>query len=125
VLNPEAVSHYLTRLHVHPSQTIYSNVHALPPAHVLRFQNGRLHVERYWEPPDIVEGIAAEEAVERFRHLFDTAIRKQLVADVPVGVLLSGGIDSSTVAAVASQRQPGVRTSRAAWPNAVEPPISS
>jgi asparagine synthase (glutamine-hydrolysing) len=77
---------------------------------VLRFQNGRLRVERYWQPPDIVDGIAAEEAVERFRHLFDTAIRKQLVADVPVGVLLSGGIDSSTVAAVASQRQPGVRT---------------
>jgi len=110
VLNPQAVSHYLTRLHVHPSQTIYSNVHALPPAHVLRFQNGRLRVERYWEPPDIVGGIAAEEAVEHFRHLFDTAIRKQLVAEVPVGVLLSGGIDSSTVAAVASQHQPGVRT---------------
>jgi asparagine synthase (glutamine-hydrolysing) len=110
VLNPEAVSHYLTRLHVHPSQTIYSNLQALPPAHLLKFQNGRLRVERYWQPPDIVEGIAAEEAVERFRHLFDAAIRKQLVADVPVGVLLSGGIDSSTVAAVASQRQPGVRT---------------
>ncbi len=110
VLNPAAVGHYLTRLHVHPSQTIYSNVHALPPAYVLRFQDGRLRVEPYWQPPDIVEGIAAEVAVERFRHLFDTAIRKQLVADVPVGVLLSGGIDSSTVAAVASQRQPGVRT---------------
>jgi asparagine synthase (glutamine-hydrolysing) len=51
-----------------------------------------------------------EEAVERFRHLFEAAIEKQLVADVPVGVLLSGGVDSSTVAAVASQRQPGVRT---------------
>jgi len=47
---------------------------------------------------------------ERFRYLFDTAIRSQLVADVPVGVLLSGGADSSTVAAVASKHQPGVRT---------------
>jgi asparagine synthase (glutamine-hydrolysing) len=110
VLNPEAVSHYLTRLHVHPAQTIYSNVQALPPAHVLRFHNGRLRVERYWQPPDIIEGIAPEEAVDCFRHLFETAVRKQLVADVPVGVLLSGGIDSSTVAAVASRHQPGVRT---------------
>ncbi len=110
VLDPRAVSHYLTRLHVHPSQTIYSNIHALPPAHVLRFQNGRLSVGRYWQPPDMVERIATEEAVEHFRHLFKTAIRKQLVADVPVGVLLSGGIDSSTVAAVASQCQPGIRT---------------
>ncbi len=110
VLNPQALSHYLTRLHVHPSQTIYSNVHALPPAHVLRFHNGHLRSERYWQPPDILEEIGAEEAVERFRYLFDTAIRRQLVADVPVGVLLSGGIDSSTVAAVASRHQPGLRT---------------
>ncbi len=110
VLNPEALNHYLTRLHVHPAQTIYSNVQALPPAHVLRFHNGRLRVERYWQPPEIIEGIAPEEAIDCFRHLFDTAVRKQLVADVPVGVLLSGGIDSSTVAAVASRHQPGVRT---------------
>jgi asparagine synthase (glutamine-hydrolysing) len=110
VLNLEAVSHYLTRLHLHPSQTIYTNIHILPPAHVLRFQDGRLKVERYWQPPDVVEGIAMEDAVERFRHLLEAAVQKQLVADVPVGVLLSGGVDSSTVAAVASQRQPGVRT---------------
>ncbi len=110
ILNPEAVSHYLDRLYVHPSHTIYTNVHILPPAHVLRFQNGRLHVTRYWQPPDVLEGIGMEQAVERFRHLFDTAIRKQLVADVPIGVLLSGGIDSSTVAAAASRLQPGVRT---------------
>lgn len=110
VLNPEAVSHYLTRLHVHPSHTIYTSVHILPPAHRLQFRNGRLWVERYWDAPDVVEGIAMEEAVERFRYLFDSAVRKQLVADVPVGVLLSGGVDSSTVAAVASESQPGVRT---------------
>jgi asparagine synthase (glutamine-hydrolysing) len=110
VLNLQAVSHYLTRVHLHPSHTIYTNVHVLPPAHVLRFQDGRLGVERYWQPPEVLEGIVMEEAVERFRHLFEVAIQKQLVADVPVGVLLSGGVDSSTVAAVASQRQPGVRT---------------
>ena len=110
VLNREAVSHYLSRLHVHPAQTIYSNVHVLPPAHVLRFHNGRLQVERYWNPPDILEDISMEEAVGRFQDLFTAAVRKQLVADVPVGVLLSGGLDSSTVAAVVSQQQAGVNT---------------
>jgi asparagine synthase (glutamine-hydrolysing) len=110
VLNMEAVSHYLTRVHLHPSHTIYTNVHILPPAHMLRFQGGRLHLERYWQPPDVLEDIAMEEAVECFRYLFEAAIEKQLVADVPVGVLLSGGVDSSTVAAVAGQRQPGLRT---------------
>ena len=109
-LNLEALSHYLTRLHVHPSHTIYANVHVLPPAHVLRFRRGRLTIERYWQPPDVLEGITMEDAVERFRHLFENAVGKQLVADVPVGVLLSGGVDSSTVAAVASRSQPGVST---------------
>jgi asparagine synthase (glutamine-hydrolysing) len=110
VLNVSAVSHYLVRLYLHPSHTIYTNVHILPPAHLLRFRGGRLRVERYWQPPDVLEDVAMEDAVERFRHLFNTAVRKQFIADVPVGVLLSGGVDSSTVAAVASQFQPGVRT---------------
>jgi asparagine synthase (glutamine-hydrolysing) len=110
VLNPEAVSHYLARLHVHPAQTIYTNIHALPPAHRLRFSAGVLRIERYWQPPDAVETMAMPAAVERFRELFDAAVRKQLTADVPVGVLLSGGVDSSTVAAVASRCRPGVRT---------------
>jgi len=110
ILNACAVSHYLVRLHVHPSHTIYTNVHILPPAHMLRFRNGRLRVERYWQPPDVLEDVPMEDAVERFRHLFDTAVRRQLVADVPVGVLLSGGVDSSTVAAAASRHQPAVRT---------------
>jgi asparagine synthase (glutamine-hydrolysing) len=110
VLNLKAVSHYLTRLHTHPAQTIYTNVHILPPAHVLRFRNGQVRIERYWEPPEVLENISMKDAVERFRHLFDTAVRKQLVADVPVGILLSGGVDSSTVVAAASQRQSRVCT---------------
>jgi asparagine synthase (glutamine-hydrolysing) len=110
ILNLEGVSHYLSRLHVHPAHTIYTNIHVLPPAHVLRFENGRLRIERYWEPPQATVTMPEREAVERFRELFDRAVRKQLVADVPVGILLSGGVDSSTVAAVASQHKPGVST---------------
>jgi asparagine synthase (glutamine-hydrolysing) len=110
VLSRRAVSQYLTRLHVHPAHTIYANVHALPPAHVLRWRRGKVRVERYWQPPQAVLDITMDAAVERFRALFDQAVRRQLVADVPVGVLLSGGIDSTTVAAVASQMQPGLQT---------------
>ncbi len=110
VISEEALTHYLIRLHTHPTQTIYKNVCVLPPAHLLRFQDGHLHIERYWQPPEIDGRITMEEATGRFRELFDEAVRKQLVADVPLGVLLSGGVDSSTVAAVASRWQPGVRT---------------
>jgi len=110
VLNRQALSHYLQRLHVHPTQTIYANIHVLPPAHVLRFDEGRPEVARYWEPPDVAEGMTMPEAAERFRELFDAAVRTQLVADVPVGVFLSGGVDSSTVAAVASRHTQGLKT---------------
>lgn len=110
VLSRSALSHYLQRLHVHPTQTIYENVHVLPPAHRLRFSAGRLEVSRYWEPPAVLEKVTLPEATERFRDLLDVAVQKQLVADVPVGVLLSGGVDSSTVTSVASRYQQGVRT---------------
>lgn len=109
-LSRQAISHYIQRLHVHPTHTIYSNVHVLPPAHGLRFQAGRLEVFRYWDPPNVVERARVTDAVERFRELFDAAIQKQLVADVPVGVFLSGGVDSSTVAAVASRHRQGVKS---------------
>lgn len=113
VLSPRAISQYLTRLHVHPAHTIYANVHVLPPAHVLRWRQGKLRVTRYWQPAQPTQatlGMTMDDAAERFRELFDQAVRRQLVADVPVGVLLSGGVDSSTVAAVASQRQPALQT---------------
>ena len=110
ILNTEAVSHYLQRIHAHPSHTIYLNVHVLPPAHVLQFCGGRLKLRRYWELPDIDKDVTMQDAIERFRELFDAAVRKQLVADVPVGVLLSGGVDSSTVTAVANQHQPALKT---------------
>lgn len=120
VLNREAVSHYLRRLHVHPSHTIYANIQVLPPAHALRFSGGHVAIERYWEPPAVDPRIGLDEAVERFRELFEAAVHKQLVADVPVGVLLSGGVDSSTVAAVASRRQPGLATFSFGFSDAVE-----
>ncbi|MBT0653030.1 asparagine synthase (glutamine-hydrolyzing) [Geomobilimonas luticola] len=110
VLNREALAHYLQYLYVHPLQTIYGNIHALPPAHSLRWRDERVSVERYWTLPKTVEKIAPAEAVERFRELFDRAVARQLVADVPVGAFLSGGLDSSTVVAVASRHQARIKT---------------
>lgn len=110
VLSLEGISHYLQHGHVHPARTIYSNVHVLPPAHMLRFREGRVTVRRYWDYPAVLPHLELSEAVERFRDLFEGAVRKQLVADVPVGVFLSGGTDSSTVAAVASLFQPDLKT---------------
>lgn len=109
-LDGDAIAHYLKYLYVHPYQTIYRNVHTLPPAHLLRYKDGKVTVERYWRLPPVDERIALGEATEQFRQLFDQAVARQLVADVPVGAFLSGGLDSSTVVAAASRHQAGLKT---------------
>ena len=109
-LNRRALGHYLKYLYVNPNETIYSNVFTLPPAHTLSFREGRLEVRRYWDLPAGAEPVSEREAVEEFRRLFERAVEKQLVADVPVGAFLSGGLDSSSVVAVASRSYPRLKT---------------
>jgi asparagine synthase (glutamine-hydrolysing) len=110
VINPEALAHYMKRLYVHTRQSIYRNVHTLPPAHCLRYSGGRISVERYWSLPEPRDVISMSEAVEEFRRLLDRAVAQQLIADVTVGAFLSGGLDSSTIVAVASRHQKGLQT---------------
>jgi asparagine synthase (glutamine-hydrolysing) len=110
VLDEEAVAHYMKYLYVHPHRSIYRNVHVLPPAHFLRHAEGRIRVERYWKLPATDSKIDLSEAVGRFRMLFEQAVSRQLVADVPVGAFLSGGLDSSTIVAVASRFCPKLQT---------------
>src|SRR5262249_23045481 len=101
VLSRSSLAHYVQRLYVHPHRTIYENIHALPPAHCLRYAAGHVTVERYWRLPTPGADMSMDEAVERFRGLLDRAVKQQLVADVPVGGFLSGGLDSTTLVAVA------------------------
>lgn len=105
-----SLEHYLRHLYVHPHRTIYRNVHVLPPAHRLCWRDGRVDVAAYWAPPPVEPGISARDATERFRALLDRAVRRQLVADVPVGLFLSGGLDSSTIVALAARAHGGPRT---------------
>lgn len=106
-LSRSALAHYLRRLYVHPSQTIYENIHVLPPAHTLLIQDGQARIERYWSLPqtrdESLGAIDEREAIEEFRRLFERAVSRQMVADVPVAAFLSGGLDSSSVVAAAAQ----------------------
>ena len=105
-----SVAHYLKHLYVNPYKTIYSNIFVLPPAHTLAYSDGKLTIRRYWQPPAIDNNIGLEEAARKFKDLFSKAVASQLVADVPVGAFLSGGIDSSSVVAIASQYQKKLKT---------------
>ena len=110
VLSMDSLTHYLRHLYVHPHKTIYENVFTLPPAHYLTFRDGKISVKRYWRLPSTNNTVSLNEAAEKFRHLFRESVRKQLVADVPVGAFLSGGIDSSLVVGAAAEYKDRIRT---------------
>ncbi|MBV9960509.1 MAG: asparagine synthase (glutamine-hydrolyzing) [Acidobacteria bacterium] len=102
-LNLEALRHYLSFDYVPAPLSIYEGIQKLPAAHTLTLEDGEARVERYWclsyktraDVPDEAEAAA------HLKELLSDAVRMRLVSDVPLGVLLSGGVDSSTVAALA------------------------
>jgi asparagine synthase (glutamine-hydrolysing) len=110
VIDREAIVRYLQRQCARVDQSIYANIRALPPGHYLRYRQGQVQVARYWSLPEVEDDINSEEAVERFRALLRDSVRRQLVADVPVGAFLSGGLDSSTICVVASELAGNLRT---------------
>jgi asparagine synthase (glutamine-hydrolysing) len=105
-LDREAVAAYLRLGYFPAPQTIYQAVRKLPPGHLLTVDHGgRVAVEQYWDHdvasagPEVAD-IDEESATETLDRMLQEAVAGQLVSDVPVGVFLSGGIDSSTVAAL-------------------------
>ena len=102
-LNLQALRQYLSFDYVPAPLSIYEGINKLPAAHKLVLENGRVCVERYWQLSyKTAEPVPSEQdAAERLRELLADAVRMRLVSDVPLGVLLSGGVDSSTVAALA------------------------
>ncbi|MCC7350012.1 MAG: asparagine synthase (glutamine-hydrolyzing) [Phycisphaerales bacterium] len=103
LINPHidllSVDAVLSLFYVPPDRTIYQDVFTLPPAHAAIFRpQGRMECWRYWEPVFSNRSISESEAVEGIRTLVQQAVRRQKVADVPVGCFLSGGLDSTTIA---------------------------
>lgn len=102
-LDRVALDAYVSLLYVPPDRTIYNNIHTLRPAHSLTYQDGELKIERYWQPRYSQNTIEEGDAIEGVRTLLARAVERQMVADVPVGAFLSGGLDSTTIVALMSQ----------------------
>src|SRR2546422_9899004 len=101
-LDPAAVDDYLALGYVPSPRTIFRGVHALPPAHWLRWRAGGLETGRYWRP-DFREPVLSgreDDLVDELDARLNDAVRSHLLADVPVGEFLAGGIDSSLGAAL-------------------------
>ncbi len=101
-IDAQALKQFLTFLYVPSPATIYERIRQLPPGHTLIFTRGRLSLRRYWalKPDPEAALLEGEEAEERLLALLKETVKLHLISDVPLGVFLSGGIDSGTVVAM-------------------------
>jgi asparagine synthase (glutamine-hydrolysing) len=106
-LEPRAVEDYFALGYIPEPKTIYRNVYKLRPGHTLMLKRGKVPAEeKYWDIPfrPVSVGTAAEIEAE-LRDRLKEAVQVRLVADVPLGAFLSGGVDSSAVVAMMAQLQ--------------------
>ncbi len=119
--NLEAIDEYLTLQYVPGPHTAYREIHKLEAAHVAVVETGKALVTRpYWQKPAGPELSGdVEELARELRRLLEAAVKKRLVADVPLGAFLSGGLDSSTIVGLmATQTSRPVKTFSIGFPDA-------
>jgi asparagine synthase (glutamine-hydrolysing) len=97
-IDPSALRDFLFHGYVPAPKTIYCGIHKLPAAHKLLWQDGRVSIERFWNPSTTIIERSAENTLLELDALLGEVIPQHTVSDVPVGVFLSGGIDSAVTA---------------------------
>ena len=100
-VNLEAMHHYLTYQYVPSPLTMFQGIRKLPPAHFLIWEKGSISIRRYWKLSFRGKANMTEkEYEERILNLLEESVKLRLVSDVPLGVFLSGGIDSTAVVGI-------------------------
>lgn len=104
----ETLARFLAYEYIPTPASIYREVFKLRPGHYLTYADGRMATRGYWDIPlpDSSMNLSESDCCERLRDLAGRAVRQRLVSDVPLGVLLSGGIDSSAVLALMAEAVP-------------------
>ena len=109
--DPVAAYRFLSFEYLPGNASGWTGVHKLEPGTIMRVRDGRVSIDHYWRPQThrgAQRAVGEAEATERLDVLLSDAVRRQIVADVPVGVFLSGGLDSSLLAALAVRAAPDV-----------------
>lgn len=102
--NLQALHLFLNLRYIPGDQTLFAGIQRLPAGHVLKWQQGLAQVIRYWNPQyDIDYAHNEDYFAEGIRYHLKEAVRRQLVSEVPLGLYLSGGMDSSSIVAFAAQ----------------------
>src|SRR5438128_3774747 len=103
--NRAVLSEVLATRYTSGIETLFEGIYKLLPGHRLVYENGRVRIDQYWDvpldgPDPAIARLPEAAVVDRFRGLLQESVRLRLMADVPLGMFLSGGIDSSAVAAL-------------------------
>lgn len=109
-LSRESLNTYFRFLYVPAPFTIWKHVHKLQPGHMILVKNRQIKVEKYWdyEALDLLKDKSS--ILSQTKNLIEDSVKLQLVSDRPVGIYLSGGIDSTIIAGVASSLSPHIKT---------------
>ena len=113
VVDPSAILDFAAQRCIPAPKSLFKNIYKLKPAHYLSYniENGFLSEHQYWHLPTHVEGQKEPHSLQaELREWVDQSVREQLVADVPVGLFLSGGLDSSVLCEAASRHTPNIRS---------------
>lgn len=116
-LNATAVIDYVNLQYVPAPLTLLKGIYKLEPGHCLTWKAGHVEIEQLWDPVPKPVPVGIAEAAETLYTMLQDAVRRQLVSDVPVGLFLSGGLDSSAILACAARvHQAKLRAYNIAYP---------
>ncbi len=102
-VDPAALDAFLTLMYIPPNRTVYKNIQVLPPSSSLTLKNGKVKITKYWELEKKPIAISYEDAKEEVKRLLKNSVENIMVADVEIGSMLSGGVDSTLVTHLAQQ----------------------
>jgi asparagine synthase (glutamine-hydrolysing) len=109
-INIEAFKLYLQFRYVPIDETLISGIKKLQPSHWLLFQEGQISINKYWNIQQLSHNYSDEHYISEFLKLYKSAVDCRLVSDVPLGVYLSGGLDSASIVALMSESIDSINT---------------
>lgn len=109
-VNHEALNLYFRLLYVPAPLTMFQNIFKLEPGQILTYRQQSIMKQMYWNPRVTPYSGTRTEAIRRVQELLADAVRRQMISERPVGIFLSGGIDSTAVLGFAREIQPGIKT---------------
>jgi asparagine synthase (glutamine-hydrolysing) len=101
---PSIVDRFLTFDYVAGDETLFKNIYKLPPGSLMVIQDGKSEIKQYWDLHFSPGNLTIESAEEQLLELLEESVRLHMISDVPVGFLLSGGVDSTAMLSLAARK---------------------